>query len=105
MIWYYLYNSKNVKNTHGGVILTAKLYYTNGTKSCGFFTFSNLYKWYEIAQSITYGQIKFEQKFKLIEFSERKNETPRSSSIKRKMRSSVLFDMSLFWHFFLTNFI
>ena len=37
----YLYNLKNVKNTHGGVLL--------------FFTFFNLYKWYQIAQRITYG--------------------------------------------------
>ena len=25
MIWYHLYNLKNVKNTHGGVLLLAKL--------------------------------------------------------------------------------
>ena len=34
-IWYHLHNFKNVKNTHGGVLF-------------------KLYKWYQIAQSITY---------------------------------------------------
>ena len=44
-IWYHLYNLKNVKNSHGGVILLVKLAVlrscfsrflncTNGTKSC-----------------------------------------------------------------------
>ena len=36
-ICYHLYNLKNVKNTHGGVLLLVKLY-----------------KWYQIAQRITY---------------------------------------------------
>ena len=31
-IWYHLYNLKNVKNTHGGVLLLVKLQ-ANGTKS------------------------------------------------------------------------
>ena len=47
------YNLKNVKNTHGGV-----LFLVNCTKSNNptwiFFTFFQLYKWYQIAQSITY---------------------------------------------------
>ena len=30
-IWYHLYNLKNVKNTHGGVLLLVNC--TNGTKS------------------------------------------------------------------------
>ena len=46
---------KNVKNTHGGV-----LFLVNCTKSNNptwiFFTFFQLYKWYQIAQSITYKQ-------------------------------------------------
>ena len=32
VIWYYLYNLKNVKNTHGGVLLLVKLQ----TKTCNF---------------------------------------------------------------------
>ena len=39
-IWYHLYNFKNVKNTHGGVLLLS------------FFTSFKLYKWYQIAQNI-----------------------------------------------------
>ena len=35
-VWYHLYNLKNVKNTYGGVLILVK------------------YKWYEIAQRITY---------------------------------------------------
>ena len=44
-IWYYLYNFKNVKNTHGGVLLF-------GCFSGVFFC--RLYKWYRIAQSVSY---------------------------------------------------
>ena len=50
--------SKNVKNTHGGVILLIKLQASayNFTKSNTppwvFFTFFKLYKWYQIAQSV-----------------------------------------------------
>ena len=50
VIWHYLYNSKNLKNTHGGVILLVKLQ----ASSCNFtkritlpwvyFTFFKLYK-------------------------------------------------------------
>ena len=57
-IWYHLYNSKNVKNTHGGVLILEKLQ----TEACNFtkinnpplvfFTFLKLYKWYQIAQRI-----------------------------------------------------
>ena len=59
-IWYHLYNLKNLKNTHGGVLLLLKLQ----TKACNltksnkppwvFFTFFKLKKWYQIAQNITY---------------------------------------------------
>ena len=56
-IWYHLHNLKNVKNTHGGVLLLSKLQTCNFTKSstppCVLFAFSKLYKWYQIAQSIT----------------------------------------------------
>ena len=59
-IWYHLRNLKNVKNTHGEVLLSVKLQ----TKACNltksntspwvFFKFFKLYKWYQIAQNITY---------------------------------------------------
>ena len=61
-ICYHLYNLKNVKNTHAGVLLLVKLL----AKACNFtksntppwvlFTFSKLHKWYQTAQSITYFQ-------------------------------------------------
>ena len=59
-ISYDLYNLKNVKNTHGGVLILIKLQ----AKACNFtkintppwvfFTFFKLYKWYQIAQRTTY---------------------------------------------------
>ena len=49
-IWYNLYNLKNVKNTHGGVLLLMKLQ----ALVCSFFTLSKLYKWYQFAHSISY---------------------------------------------------
>ena len=60
MIWYHLYNFKNLKNIHGGVILFVKLEAEacNFTKSYTppwvFFPFFKLYKWYQIAQRIIY---------------------------------------------------
>ena len=42
-IWYHLYNLKNVKNTHEGVLILVKLQAT----------FFKLYKYYQIAQRIT----------------------------------------------------
>ena len=58
-LWYHLYNLKNMKNTHGGVLLLVKLQALacNFTKSYTpwvFFTFFKLHKWYQIAQRITY---------------------------------------------------
>ena len=59
-IWYYFHNVKNVKNTHWGVLLLVRLQasaYTftkSNTPSWVFFTFFKLYKWYQIAQSITH---------------------------------------------------
>ena len=41
-ISYYLYKLKNVKNTHGRVLLLVL------TPSWVFFTFLKLYKWYQI---------------------------------------------------------
>ena len=50
-IWYHLYNFEKVKNTSGGVLLLG----CNITKSnTSPWTFFKLYKWYQIAQSITY---------------------------------------------------
>ena len=60
VIWYHLYNLKSLKNTHGGVFFVVKLQALaynltkNNTPPWEFFTFFNLYKWYQIAQSITY---------------------------------------------------
>ena len=48
-IWYHLHNLKNVKITHVGLLLLVKLQ----AKSV-FFTFFKLYKWYRIAQNITF---------------------------------------------------
>ena len=59
-IWYHLYNLKNLKNTHGEVLLSVKLQteVCNFTKSNSppwvFLTFLKLHKWYQIAQRITY---------------------------------------------------
>ena len=48
-IWYHVYNLKNVKNTR------EKHNFTKGnTPPWVFFTFFKLYKWYQIAQNITY---------------------------------------------------
>ena len=57
-IWYHLYNLKNVKNTHGGVLILVKLqglaYITKiNTPPRVFFTFFKLYKWYQMAQYST----------------------------------------------------
>ena len=51
-IQYYLYNLKNVKNTHGEVLLLETLFHRY------FSRFLNcLYKWYQIAQNITCKQL------------------------------------------------
>ena len=50
-IWYHLYNLKNVKNTHGGVIILVKLQAEvcnvtkNNTPPWVLFTFLNLHEW------------------------------------------------------------
>ena len=54
-IWYHLYNLKNVKNTHGEILLLVSCNFTkSSTPPWVFFTFFKLYKWYQIAQRITY---------------------------------------------------
>ena len=62
-IWYHLYNLKHVKNTHEGVLILVKLqaeacnFTKINTPPWAFFTFFKLYKWYQIAQRITYANI------------------------------------------------
>ena len=59
-IWYQFYKLKNVKNTHGGVLLLVKLqasvcnFSKSNTPPWVFLTFLKLYKWYQIVQRITY---------------------------------------------------
>ena len=52
-IWYRLYNLKNMKYTHGGVLLLVKLSKSN-TLPWVFFTFFKMYKRYQMTQRITY---------------------------------------------------
>ena len=58
-IWHHLCNLKNMKNTHGEVLLLVKLQAKacNITKSNTprwvFFTFFKLCKWYQIAENVT----------------------------------------------------
>ena len=60
VIWYYLYDLKNMENTHGGVLLLVKLLASSRifTKSIThprmFFMFFKLYKWYQITQNVSY---------------------------------------------------
>ena len=55
-IWYHVDNLKNVKNTHGGVLLLVKLqaeacnFTKSNTPPWVFFTFFKLSTWYQIAQ-------------------------------------------------------
>ena len=66
---YHLYNLKNVKNTHGGVLLLVKFQTKaqNFTKSSTlpwvFFTLFKFCKWYQIAQSITYHEFHVNQSY------------------------------------------
>ena len=59
-IWYHLYNLKDMKNTHGGVLLLIKMqalacnFTKSNTPPWMFFAFFKLYSWYEIVESITY---------------------------------------------------
>ena len=59
-IWYHWYNLRNLKNTHGGVLLLVKLQAEacNFTKSnnppWAFFNFCKLYKWYQIVRIVSY---------------------------------------------------
>ena len=49
-----MHNLKNVKNTHGGVLLLLACNCTkSNTPPMVFFTFFKLYEWYQIAQSTT----------------------------------------------------
>ena len=48
-IWYHLCSLKNVKNTHGGVLILVKI----NTPPWVFFTYFKLYKLYQIVQRTT----------------------------------------------------
>ena len=60
VIWYHLYNLKNMKNTDGGVLILVKLqakaynFIKINTPTWVFSTFFELYKWYLIAQRTAY---------------------------------------------------
>ena len=60
-IWYHLYNLKNMKNIHRGVLILVKLqaeaynFAKINTSPWVFFTFFKLHKWYQIAQRTTFG--------------------------------------------------
>ena len=58
-IGYHLYNLKNMKNSHGGVLILASAcnFTKVNTPPWVFFTFLKLYKWYQIAQRITYEKL------------------------------------------------
>ena len=58
-IWHHLYNLKNVKNNHGGVLLLVKLQaLLKVTLLHGCFSrFFKLYKWHQIAQRISLSSI------------------------------------------------
>ena len=58
-IWYHLYNLKDVKNTYGGVLILVKLQAPATLLKLTFLhgcfsTMYKLYKWFQIAQRITY---------------------------------------------------
>ena len=44
-VWYLLYNLKNVKNTHGVVLLLVKLQAKSKFPPCVFYRVFKLYKW------------------------------------------------------------
>ena len=64
-----LYNLKKMKNTHRGVLLLVKLqasvcnFTRSNTPIWVFFTFLKLYKWYQIAHSITFQFANFSNLF------------------------------------------
>ena len=53
-IGYHFYNLKNLRNTHGGVLLLVNLcnYSNSNIPQWVFFTFFKFYKWYQVTQSI-----------------------------------------------------
>ena len=55
-IWYHLYNLKSVKNPPWKSVTFSKVagFTKSNTPLWVFFTFFNLYKWYQIAQNILY---------------------------------------------------
>ena len=55
VIWCHMYNLKNAKNTHGGVLLLVKK--QSNTPPSVFYKFLKLHKRYKIAQIIIYTRI------------------------------------------------
>ena len=53
-IWYHFCNLKNLKNTDGGVLLLAFNFTKSNTPPWVFLTFSQLYKWYQSAHSVSF---------------------------------------------------
>ena len=53
-IWYHLFHLKDVKNTHEGVLLLTKFQPLRVSLRHVFCTFFKLYKWYQIAQSVSF---------------------------------------------------
>ena len=60
VIWHHLYNLKNMRNTYGGVLHLVKLkaeasnFTESNTPPWVFVMFFKLYKWYQMAQGISY---------------------------------------------------
>ena len=61
--WHHLYNLKNVKNSYGGVLILVRLQAEVGNFTeinippWVLFTFFKLYKWYQMAQCISYRKL------------------------------------------------
>ena len=64
--WYHLYNLKNGKNIHGGVLASAYNFTKSNTSPWIFLTFFKLYKWYQIALSISYKRLQTPIPFNLL---------------------------------------
>ena len=68
-IWYHLYDFKNVKNTHGGLLILVKLqasacnFTEINTPLWVFFTFFKSYGWYQIAQRIKFVKRSYQEGF------------------------------------------
>ena len=94
-IWYHLCNLKNVKNTHEGVLLLAKLnsrtcnFTGSNPPSWVFFTFFKLRKWSQIAQRIS-KWLNFPIKLTLKEFINPNTKIRSFTSPRKKMAHYIL---------------